>query len=793
MTNQLNPTVYSLTADVPTGMTIAEDSRFKSVALLNAGQSTLGQLTATSQSFSVWLKRQSVTADITFAITHGWAIKDDGVVWLDGVETDTVIPAEQWFHLTLVCTEKRLTLYVNGDYASHKDGTFAAASGDLAFSSVSGGVCLYQQIVFDCVLEDSAVQSNFFGSQPTVKQSFTHVQPIDVKIENSTTSKFSSYPDNKIFIVKVEDASADSGDEASNEKKAEIEQNLHIKNIGQEALEFLVLAESDLSPSIDHYHFEFRFRNGVFTGIKDYLSISSEEGWEFSEPTQNTDDNSWSIYGLAKSKKTLEKGGSFNFAFMYRTADAGRGERGTLLNVNYQNITSSSGNNVQGDKNVQIDVLNLAGINLTTPFTPEVYAASDIQFEDEETSGQETPRKVTGIFGLSSQVAVNSTTNVILELKNQSKKNIQFDTSRDNHGIEIHIPVGQLSSDLVEGVDKLTTPIAPYVGEKIVGAFDKLSNSDDLAIFRWQPSKPSQSDDVYSASIEPNDILRLGISEVITSSKQGLVNIKIVLRGVRDLATLAYSVNLMKVTRDIATFVGNDKVGIGVPVPRQKLEVNGSISADKFVDKKNGSFYVQPSHISVFTQVRAQVFYDTENTSYYLQPHSTSVLNNVKANKFIDKEDNSYYVEPSKTSMFTQVRAQIFYDKNNTNYYMQPHSTSKFNKLDIASLRFTDSTATKASHRDMPIVFKRYSNLGNNVSKKTDFKTSEYNAAIVGMRALNGGISANGAGDIIKAFMYRRDDYWYICANALSHVYSKENWWIDVMFVRTSMSTCEGY
>ena len=32
----------------------------------------------------------------------------------------------------------------------------------------------------------------------------------------------------------------------------------------------------------------------------------------------------------------------------------------------------------RGDKNIQIDVLNLAGINLTTPFTPVVYAASSV-------------------------------------------------------------------------------------------------------------------------------------------------------------------------------------------------------------------------------------------------------------------------------------------------------------------------------------------------------------------------------------------------------------------------------
>ena len=176
------------------------------------------------------------------------------------------------------------------------------------------------------------------------------------------------------------------------------------------------------------------------------------------------------------------------------------------------------------------------------------------------------------------KVAVNDATNVIFELKNQSKKKIQFDTSRDNHGVEIHIPVGDLASDFVTEANNVAEAISSYLDDNKFGEFSKLSSTDGLVIYRWQPSKPSLSGEVYSAPIEPNSTLLFGLAGIIPNQTQGLVNIKIVLRGVRDLATLAYSVNLMKVTKDIATFVGNDKVGIGTgdSEPLQKLDVRGN-------------------------------------------------------------------------------------------------------------------------------------------------------------------------------------------------------------------------
>ena len=54
-------------------------------------------------------------------------------------------------------------------------------------------VCISKSC-FDYVLEGTAIQSNFFSGMPTVKQSFTQVQPIEVSIENKSDGQFAGYP-----------------------------------------------------------------------------------------------------------------------------------------------------------------------------------------------------------------------------------------------------------------------------------------------------------------------------------------------------------------------------------------------------------------------------------------------------------------------------------------------------------------------------------------------------------------------------------------------------------------------
>ncbi|MBD2357423.1 hypothetical protein H6G41_22855 [Tolypothrix sp. FACHB-123] len=90
-----------------------------------------------------------------------------------------------------------------------------------------------------------------------------------------------------------------------------------------------------------------------------------------------------------------------------------------------------------------------------------------------------------------------------------------------------------------------------------------------------------------------------------------------------------------------------------------------------------------------------------------------------------------------------------------------------------------------------PIILERYRNLGDNISKNTEYSSQEYSAAIVGFRALNGDIQESGAGDIIQVYMYIANNQWYMRADFRSQR-PDENWYVDVMFISNNLASRNG-
>ncbi len=93
---------------------------------------------------------------------------------------------------------------------------------------------------------------------------------------------------------------------------------------------------------------------------------------------------------------------------------------------------------------------------------------------------------------------------------------------------------------------------------------------------------------------------------------------------------------------------------------------------------------------------------------------------------------------------------------------------------------------------NVPIQFKRYSNLGDNVYHDTDFSSDDYNAAIVGFWTPSGDIQEDDSGAIMSMYMYTYSRRWHIRADFRSHK-KHENWYVDVMFVRKELSSRSGY
>ncbi len=104
-------------------------------------------------------------------------------------------------------------------------------------------------------------------------------------------------------------------------------------------------------------------------------------------------------------------------------------------------------------------------------------------------------------------------------------------------------------------------------------------------------------------------------------------------------------------------------VGIGTTGPSQKLDVAGNVTADRYYDRNNTNYYIDPASTSYVQDLRASIIYDRDDTGYYMNGNSTSRMYRIDAN---------------------DLRADIFYDRNNTGYYVNPASTSNLNAANFA-------------------------------------------------------------------------------------------------------------
>ena len=88
-----------------------------------------------------------------------------------------------------------------------------------------------------------------------------------------------------------------------------------------------------------------------------------------------------------------------------------------------------------------------------------------------------------------------------------------------------------------------------------------------------------------------------------------------------------------------------------------------------------------------------------------------------------------------------------------------------------------------------PFTFQRY--VINAGRTDTNYSTSQYQAAIVGFRALGGDIYEGGRTNIVQAFMGHRSGQWSIYVDFASQ-HSHERWEVDVMFISIQLTTRVG-
>jgi hypothetical protein len=291
-------------------------------------------------------------------------------------------------------------------------------------------------------------------------------------------------------------------------------------------------------------------------------------------------------------------------------------------------------------------------------------------------------------------------------------------------------------------------------------------------------------------------------------------------------------------TTELVTITGTGNVGIGTKNPQTKLEVTGNITTNvaKISDDPHGSDYAAFSHKNQGTTGGYALKQHRDGACYLNSPAGQDVnfsINNegkmiLKSNGNVgigttspnyplsfgnnlgntkiaiwDGDENKAFglgVQPDQFRFHLNQGSDRFSFLNGANATDELVTIQGTGKVGIGT---TDPKAKLDVHGTLkmngqsPIVFRRYTDLGDDITKDTGYRADEYTAAVVGFRAFGGDINEWGGykqgKDTIKVYMDIIDGVWKIKADFISEKDVPETWSVDVMFVRNELCERIGY
>lgn len=596
------------------------------------------------KSFSIWIKRLSPTASLQCADEQGWSVTGAGQLLLRGELTGSTIPANQWFHVCTVYNGDAVSLYLNGEFIHQSTDVMAFSITALSYVS-QGDVCLAHQHVMMHDLSPAGVAEDYRGALPTIQQSFIEVHPLNIAILSPAEGPYANYPDNKFFIVDAAGADA-------------IEQRLTVSNHAESD----ILLKGSNHPAADrtHHHFECRIRNGIITQIADSLRFNAQAGWTISTPIQNAEDGSWSIFFLSNTDRTLVQNEPLSFTFSYRTADGKLGERGTHINVSYQQLELGSGKVLQGDRTKQIDVLNLSSNNVYITRINERITDTDNrvdQMEDasehdiaalrDSTEAVEIPEQDKGDITSSSyqnlknkvkNFSLSAATKLIDIVGNVNERLTLLDTEVDAKQqvnnikfealeagplfeLSIHTPVGvvQQANDIShddrfrcylylhnrsnknisftsQGKFTIRIPVG-------LSYLDLVANDNDAGSI-LSMTKETSTDSASIFTRRQNQTVfpaggrwRFDFKDMLLNGLTGLAHIQLIIEGLEGYQTQHLEVPIEKYSRDLSRNVANGFTGLGTSAPKEKLDVQGNVAVSGTLKAFN--MYLEGAHADI--------------------------------------------------------------------------------------------------------------------------------------------------------------------------------------------------
>ncbi|MEL7145732.1 MAG: hypothetical protein AAFO69_05155, partial [Bacteroidota bacterium] len=205
----------------------------------------------------------------------------------------------------------------------------------------------------------------------------------------------------------------------------------------------------------------------------------------------------------------------------------------------------------------------------------------------------------------------------------------------------------------------------------------------------------------------------------------------------------------------------NGRVGINTSSPAQSLEVHGHIKGTRTLlidtDEQHGEVLsvraksVEAPYISMY--------HGSRKRSFYLMAGEHAGENVVR---FVADSADKFRFYSGGVEVHESLKV---------------HKTTYFE----GDIRVNGKT---------PFIFRRY-DIAAAAHAHTSYLVADYEAAVVGFRALGGDIYENGSTNPIQVFMYKNGTKWSVATDFASHG-SHERWEVDVMFVSRRLASRVG-
>jgi len=452
-----------------------------------------------------------------------WLLSQNGAtqlgVW-SGAQVRPTLPKDEWTHIAMVYDGKVLSYYINGvAQGQSQPAQFNFANATLSLAKSPAGELEYKGKIAGLRVYNRALSAEEItrdmSDDRTAAASFHQAYPID----------FNLFDENNHQVLYIDD------DPAAHNLNFEIT-NASRKNIS------LIKMNGAVAGAANH-NFELRFRPGTLSAPSLSKIAVAETGWSMAKATQP--DGAVSLYFLAPGGGTINSGDKMKLTLRNVSADAADGARGTRVELNYRQLQyPGDASPISGTRLQHLSIVNQSGrknIPLHVGFVGSNTVLND------GVSSADLVLRITNLLKDKS-IPLNPAKSAV-----PSKFIISFDVQADGENKEWALGTTAQVRAIVPQSPGWNAP-----------------REDQGASSQWVMTNDTKN------SLAPGEAILVRLTNIKSSLPSGHTHLYIRYENIPGYWDGHFACAMEKAP----ILYRNDKVGIGIPDPGEKLDVAGN-------------------------------------------------------------------------------------------------------------------------------------------------------------------------------------------------------------------------